>query len=89
MRQHALRFAIAILVLAGAASAYGSGLSAGDVAGINKLVDAYVSAWLAGDEHAVMQLLTSDSVLIPAEKTPFVGSAAIHDYWWPAGASPF
>jgi hypothetical protein len=36
-----------------------------------------------------MRLLTADAVLIPNEKTPYVGAAAIRNYWWPAGALPF
>ena len=59
-------------------------LTARDEAAVRQTLDRYVAAWLAGDEKTVMSLLTSDSVLIPGEKTPYVGEAAIRSYWFPA-----
>jgi ketosteroid isomerase-like protein len=31
-----------------------------------------------------MKLLTDDSVLVPAEKPPYIGAKAIREYWFPA-----
>ncbi len=57
-----------------------------DAAGVRATLDRYVSAWLAGDEAAVMALLTTDSVLIPGEKPPLVGRDAVRAYWFGPGA---
>lgn len=58
-----------------------------DIAAVRATLDRYVAAWLANDERAVMALLTTDSVLIPGEKTPYKGEDAIRKYWF-APASP-
>jgi ketosteroid isomerase-like protein len=65
----------------GAASA--AELSRADRSAIDKIMNAYVARWLAGDADGVMGLLTSDSVLIPGEKPPIAGSIAIRNYWFP------
>jgi ketosteroid isomerase-like protein len=83
-----LRLFLVAIAFTSAAAAHAD-VSKGDAAAINKLMDSYVSAWLAGDEAGVMRLLTTDAVLIPNEKAPYVGAAAIRNYWWPAGAPPF
>ena len=49
---------------------------------VRETLDRYVAAWLAGDEAAVMRLLTVDSVLVPGEKPPYVGRDAIRKYWF-------
>ncbi len=72
-----------------ALAAYGGDFSGRDAADVRNVLDAYVAAWLSGNQEAVMRLLTPDSVLIPGEKAPFIGRAAIRGYWWPAGSPPF
>ncbi|HJT17842.1 MAG TPA: DUF4440 domain-containing protein [Thermoanaerobaculia bacterium] len=49
---------------------------------VRETLDHYVGAWLAGDENAVMNLLTRDSILIPGEKPPYEGTKAIRKYWF-------
>jgi uncharacterized protein (TIGR02246 family) len=71
------RLLVAILLVL-CTPAFGS--NSGD---IQKVLDQYVAAWMAGDADAVMRLLTSDSVLIPGVKAPLVGADAIRNYWWP------
>jgi uncharacterized protein (TIGR02246 family) len=58
-------------------------------AGIRKVLDDYVKAWLAGDSDKVMRQLTRDCVFIPTEKTPYVGADAIRNYWFPPKSPPF
>ncbi len=72
-----------------ALAAYGGDFSGRDTADVREVLDAYVAAWLSGNQEAVMRLLTPDSVLIPGEKAPFIGRAAIRGYWTPAGSPPF
>lgn len=55
-----------------------------DVEAIRATLNQYVAAWLAGDADGVMKLLTEDSVLVPAEKPPYIGSKAIREYWFPS-----
>ncbi len=83
-----IRFVAVLAIVATAilpAAAYSAGLPVQDVAEIRRVLDTYVSEWLAGHDTGVMRLLASDSVLIPGEKPPVVGSDAIRSYWWPAG----
>ena len=61
-------------------------LSGSPHAAIRDTLDHYVAAWLAGDEAAVMRLLTDDSVLVPGEKPPYVGRDAIRKYWFDPSA---
>ena len=54
---------------------------------IEKVLDAYVAAWLAGDAEAVMRTLTPDAVLIPHHGlAPVSGEKAIRAWWWPKDA---
>jgi uncharacterized protein (TIGR02246 family) len=56
---------------------------------VKKAMSDYVAAWLANDSSRVMNLMESDSVLVPAEKEPVVGATTIRNYWWPAGSPPY
>lgn len=82
----AIRFLLLILMLTGAVNLGGAPSDERDA--VRKTLDRYVRAWLDGDEAGVLRLLAPDSVLIPGEKTPFVGRDAIRSYWFPPGAPP-
>lgn len=75
---------VALLLLAG--SVHGAGLSPRDAASVRKVLERYVAAWLTGEQSAVLQLLTDDSVLIPGANPPYVGRRAIQANWWPPNA---
>ena len=64
-------------------------ISHSDAQAVRATLQRYVTAWLANDPDAVMRELSSDAVLIPGEKAPYVGAAAIRNYWWPPSATAF
>jgi uncharacterized protein (TIGR02246 family) len=84
-----MRRALFSAILLFATSALGAGLSDADAADVRKVMNRYVTAWLAGDADTVMGQLTADSVLVPGDKAPHVGAAAIRAYWWPPNAPKF
>jgi uncharacterized protein (TIGR02246 family) len=64
-------------------------IPAKDAQAVRDAIEAYRNAWLRGDAEAVLATLTKDAVLLPAHGAPpVIGTAAIREYWWPAGASP-
>ena len=64
-------------------------LSAKDVEAIRAVIEAYRTAWLAGDQRGVLATFTPDAVLLPAHGAPaIVGMAAMTKYWWPPDSPP-
>jgi uncharacterized protein (TIGR02246 family) len=58
-------------------------LTPSDISQIRDITNAYIAAWIAGDADAVMALFTDDPVIIPNQRNPIEGDAAIRAYWWP------
>ena len=77
---------VALLVLAVLCTTATSAaeLSRADLSEIDRVLNGYVSRWLAGDADGVMRLLTHDSVLIPGDKPAIAGNDAIRKYWFPS-----
>ena len=61
-----------------------SAVPSSDANAVRTTMNQYVAAWLANDSESVMNLLADDSVLVPAEKPPYVGAKAIRQYWFPS-----
>lgn len=86
--------AIQVVALLGAAAcaraqAAPEALSKRDADAVRAVIDRYRTAWLRGDARGVLDTLTPDAVLLPAQgAAPVVGTAAITKYWWPADAAP-
>ena len=76
------RFAWLVCITVVALSVAGGPSS--DDGAVRATMNRYVAAWLAGDAGGVMSLLTDDSVLVPAEKPPYIGAKAIREYWFPS-----
>ena len=80
------RMTIALLLLV-ALPLSAETLRGADRVAIDKVIDEYVAAWLAGDAERVMRTLSDDAVLIPHHGlAPVVGAKAIREWWWPANA---
>jgi uncharacterized protein (TIGR02246 family) len=58
-------------------------LTPSDISQIRDVTNAYIAAWIADDADAVMALFTDDPVIIPNQRNPIEGEAAIRAYWWP------
>jgi uncharacterized protein (TIGR02246 family) len=82
-----MRSLVLCLVTTVAFAGFAGGPKDTDRAAVEKVLDRYVAAWLAGDAEGVMRTLSADAVLIPHHGLPpVVGAKAIRAWWWPPNA---
>jgi uncharacterized protein (TIGR02246 family) len=73
-----------LALLAWAAPAAAQSAAAADRLAVERIIQAYRTAWLANDRAQVMATLTADATLYPSTLAPVAGADAIARFWFPA-----